>query len=298
VNNLPFDKPGQFWKANLHSHTTRSDGKLTPSELATAYREHGYHVLAITDHFMERFGYPIVDSSPFRTELFTTLLGAELHGPGLMLGPWHILAVGLPPDFAPAREDESGPEVAKRASDSGAFVAIAHPSWYSLFYEKAREIDFADAIEVWNTTCHYDNDRGESWYLADQFLMTGRRPFAIATDDTHCAGRPDTFGGWTMIKSASLDPESILVALKAGHFYASTGPSLHDIRLAGDSVVVESDPATAIFATGPGALHRDVTVPGTTEARFEIEPFRNSYMRVTVIGLDGGKAWSNPIFFD
>jgi len=298
VKNLPFDKPGQFWKANRHTHTTRSDGKLTPTELATAYREAGYHVLAITDHFMERFGFPIVDSVPFRTEGFTTLLGAELHGPGLMLGPWHILAVGLPADFAHAPAEETGPEIARRAMDAGAFVAIAHPAWYSLFYEKAKEIDFADAIEVWNTTCHYDNDRGESWYLADQFLMTGRRPFAIATDDAHCAARPDTFGGWTMIRSESLDPESILAALKSGTFYASTGPNIHDIRLDGDQIVVECDPVDVVFATGAGALHRDITAPGTTTAAFEIAPFRESYMRITIIDANGGKAWSNPIFFD
>jgi hypothetical protein len=298
VKHLPFDKPGSFWKASLHTHTTRSDGKLTPTELATVYRNAGYHVLAVTDHFMERFGFPIVDTVPFQTEEFTTLLGAELHGPGLLLGPWHILAVGLPPDFAHASAVETGPEIARRAMNAGAFVAIAHPAWYSLFFEKAKEMDFADAIEVWNTTCHYDNDRGESWYLADQFLMTGRRPFAIATDDAHCAARPDTFGGWTMIRSESLDPASILAALKAGHFYASTGPSIHDIRQEGDQMVVECDPVNVVFATGPGAIHRDITAPATITAAFEIAAFRESYMRITIIDANGGKAWSNPIFFD
>jgi PHP domain len=298
VKNLPFDKPGRCWKTNLHSHTTRSDGKLTPTELCAIYRDAGYHALAITDHFMERYGFPIVDTTGFRTENFTTLLGAELHGPGLMLGPWHILSVGLPTDFAHSTADETGPQVAKRAHDAGAFVAIAHPAWYALFYEKAKEMDFADAIEVFNTTCHYDNDRGESWYLADQFLMTGRRPFAIATDDAHCSTRPDTFGGWTMIKSEALDPDSLLAALKAGSFYASTGPDLHDIRIEGEQLIVECDPAHTIFATGPGALHRTINGQGLTRAEFPLEPFQSSYVRITVLAEAGGKVWSNPIFFD
>jgi len=298
VKHLPFDKPGRFWKANLHSHTTRSDGKLTPSELCAIYRDAGYNVLAITDHFMERYGFPIVDTVQFRSDSFTTLPGAELHGPGLMLGPWHILSVGLPVDFAPPVGDESGPAIARRAKDAGAFVAIAHPAWYSLFYEKARELDFADAVEVFNTTCHYDNDRGEGWYLADQFLMTGRRPFAIATDDTHCSTRPDTFGGWTMIRSASLDPESILAALKAGAFFASTGPNLHDVRLEGEQLVIECDPAHTVFATGPGAVHKTVTGSDLTWVAIPVEPFLDSYVRITVLGAAGGKAWSNPIFFD
>jgi hypothetical protein len=297
VNTLPFDRPGQFWKTNLHSHTTRSDGKLTPKELATIYREHGYHALAITDHFMERFGFPIVDTTSYRTENFTTLLGAELHGPGLMLGAWHILAVGLPADFAHAAPDETGPEIARRASDAGAFVAIAHPAWYSLMFEKAKEIDFADAIEVFNTTCLYDNDRGESWYLADQFLMTGRRPFAIATDDAHCNLRPDTFGGWTMIKSESLDPESLLEALKSGSFYSSTGPDIHNIAIDSDKLVVECSPARTVYVTGAGALHRDIGGSDLTRAEFDIEPFQSTYARITVLA-ENGKAWSNPIFFD
>ena len=38
------------YKANLHSHSTLSDGCLTPEEMAAAYREQGYSILAITDH--------------------------------------------------------------------------------------------------------------------------------------------------------------------------------------------------------------------------------------------------------
>lgn len=298
ASSQPFDKSGRFYKTNLHSHTTRSDGKLTPAELTTIYREQRYHALAVTDHFLERYGFPIVDTEQYRTPEFTTILGAELHGPGLMLGDWHILAVGLPKDFAPTSSGEPGVDVARRASEAGAFVAIAHPAWYSLMFEKAKELDFADAIEIFNTTCHYDNDRAESWYLADQFLMTGRKTFAIATDDAHCSVRPDTFGGWTMIKSESLEPESLLAALKAGQFYASTGPDLHNVAIEGDKIVVESSPVSVIFATGAGALHRDQTGNGITRAEFELEPFLKSYARITVIDANGKKAWSNPIFFN
>jgi len=46
----PFAAPGQWYKANLHQHTTESDGKLTPASSAAHYRRQGYQVLAITDH--------------------------------------------------------------------------------------------------------------------------------------------------------------------------------------------------------------------------------------------------------
>ncbi len=40
---------------------------------------------------------------------------------------WHIVAAGLPLDFAPAGDEETGPEIARRAHAAGAFVGIAHP---------------------------------------------------------------------------------------------------------------------------------------------------------------------------
>ena len=45
-----FHSNGRFYKANLHMHTTISDGKLTPEEIKKAYQEYGFDVIAITDH--------------------------------------------------------------------------------------------------------------------------------------------------------------------------------------------------------------------------------------------------------
>ena len=41
---------GKFFKANLHSHSTFSDGALTPEEMKNAYKEQGYSIIAYTDH--------------------------------------------------------------------------------------------------------------------------------------------------------------------------------------------------------------------------------------------------------
>ena len=39
-----------FYKASLHTHSTVSDGKLTPEEAKAAYKARGYSILAMTDH--------------------------------------------------------------------------------------------------------------------------------------------------------------------------------------------------------------------------------------------------------
>lgn len=40
----------KYFKANLHTHSTVSDGILTPEEVRDAYKAKGYSVLALTGH--------------------------------------------------------------------------------------------------------------------------------------------------------------------------------------------------------------------------------------------------------
>ena len=128
MQNLPFDKPGRFFKGNLHTHSTRSDGGLSPGEVVAAYRARGYDFLSLTDHFLEKYDFPIVDTTAYREDQFTTILGAELHGPTLENGdPWHILAVGLPLDFPPPAPDETGPAIASRTSLSVTSICLGSP---------------------------------------------------------------------------------------------------------------------------------------------------------------------------
>src|SRR5690242_1193363 len=108
MNRLPFNQPGRFWKGNLHTHCTASDGKLSPEATCQRYCEAGYAFIALTDHFLERYHFPLTDTRALRTPDFTTILGAELHTDKTELGEmWHILAVGLPLDFAPTPKDET-----------------------------------------------------------------------------------------------------------------------------------------------------------------------------------------------
>ena len=39
-----------WFKGNLHTHTTESDGDETPEHVAEWYREHGYDFLVLSDH--------------------------------------------------------------------------------------------------------------------------------------------------------------------------------------------------------------------------------------------------------
>ena len=104
----PFAAPGRFYKGNLHTHSTCSDAVRDPGDVCALYRDAGYDFLALTDHFLPRYRFPITDTRDFRTNSFTTLLGAEVHAPATELGDiWHILSVGLPLDFEPTPPEEN-----------------------------------------------------------------------------------------------------------------------------------------------------------------------------------------------
>lgn len=301
MSSLPFDKPGKFWRGNLHTHSSRSDGLLAPDAVCKRYAESGYDFIALTDHFMEVYGYPITDTREFRTEGFTTILGAELHSDQTEFGsPWHLVGVGLPLDFETKGPDEPVAELAQRALATGAFVAAAHPQWYTQSERDMEALGQVDAIEIYNGVAIDSNDRPDGWYLADIMYSRGYRCFAYAADDYHgVKDRHDFQRGWVWVKAESLTPDSLLAALKQGYFYSSTGPQLFDVSLSDSRTLhVRCSPASRIFVTGKGPTSRFLGGAGIMEAEFDLSSFNSPYCRVTVRDAHGNRAWTNPIWFD
>ncbi|WP_431301796.1 PHP domain-containing protein [Sediminicoccus sp. BL-A-41-H5] len=291
-----FSAPGRFWKGNIHTHTNATDGALGVAEVCASYRQAGYDFLAITDHFLPKYDFPIVDTRPFRAPGFTTILGAELHAPATALGEmWHILAVGLPLDFARTPASETGPELAARALAAGAFVAIPHPGWYSLSLADAQTLPGAHAVEVYNHTSQVRTERGDGVYLADQLLAAGRMINLIAVDDAHFKS-PDAFGGWVMVKAEANEPDALLAALKAGHFYATQGPLIHDIRWEADAVEVTCSAAASIMVLGRGSRADQSVGLCQTRARLSLKALKGGgFARVVVADAAGRRAWANPV---
>ncbi|MCY4302259.1 MAG: CehA/McbA family metallohydrolase [Aestuariivita sp.] len=300
-----FTSEGRFWRGNLHTHSTRSDGVVEPEEVCRRYQASDYDFIAITDHFIGTYDYPLVDTTVFRNENFTTLIGAELHSGALENGNlWHILAVGLPQDFVPTNTpeffpipgQETGPEVTTRARNAGAFIAIAHPEWSGLTLNDTRSLDAAHAIEVYNHGCQICSDRGHGFWHLDRLLEENRRLTLCATDDAHF-NEPDHFGGWTMVKAKENTPEALLDALKAGHMYASTGPEIHQVDWRDDKVKITCSPAAVVTVQGSKCSAETKYGDNLTHITLPLNRFSASpFMRVTVIDQAGRRAWTNPIW--
>jgi hypothetical protein len=335
----PFDREGRFYRGNLHCHSNRSDGSIPPEEVIDAYRRLGYDFICLSDHFEAEYDWQLTDTSQWRDDSFTTLIGAELSSPGPVLsdpgpvglGKYWLGAAGLPLDFAPCGEQETGPQLARRAQQAGAFVSLLHPGFNATSFGDVEDLDAIDAVEVYNDGVQRAHDRGDGWYLAVEMLNRGRDLFCTASDDAHFTnGALDALGGaWIMVRSQSLDPASLLDALKSGAFYASSGPEIHDIVLDGREVEVRCSPAAAISITGPGYLNRSVPhrrwdgrrlevgedsgalsfiksseLEGITCARLCLDCPSDAadwgswsagdWWRVSVMDADGRRAWSNP----
>jgi hypothetical protein len=290
-----FDLPGRFWRGNLHTHSDRSDGALSPSDTMDFYRSAGYDFVAVTDHFRAEYGFPLTDTRGFRSPEFTTLLGAELHGSRQSFpSDWHIVAVGLPLDFPPADRGETGPLLARRARRAGAFIGMAHPAASLLTLADAESLDAAHAMEVYNAVSAWE-ERGDSWHLFDAMQSRGHRLSAYAADDAHFQPQdPPGGAAWVQVRARSLEPTQLLAALKAGDYYSSTGPELHDVTVAGDRVTVRCSPASRILVTGGVPGKQVLAGDGLTEGALPLTMFQGTYFRVTVVDAAGGRAWSNP----
>lgn len=300
-----FSTKGRFYRGNLHTHSTLSDGALDPADVCRRYRDEGYDFISLTDHLIGQYGYPIADTRALRTPDFTTLIGAEVHAGRQENGElWHLVANGLPLDFDPPDSPsffaddstETAQSLAERAVAAGAFVSIAHPQWSGLTQEDARSISVAHTVEAYNHGCAMGCDRADGFHALEQLLEEGRKLNLIATDDAHFT-EPDHFGGWVMVKATENDPDAVLEALKAGEYYSSQGPELRDIDVTETEIVVECSAAVSIIVQARGNRARAVHGLSMTRGRLDRHLFGDSpYIRVTVIDAAGRRAWSNPIW--
>jgi predicted metal-dependent phosphoesterase TrpH len=293
-----FEIAGKFWRGNVHTHSNRSDGALDPAEVCRLYREAGYDFICLSDHFLKRYGFPITDTRAFRTNRFTTILGAEIHAPANSHGElWHLLAVGLPENFLPTSDREDGVALATRARRAGAFIGVAHPQWSGLTVEDGRAMaEEAHAIEIFNTACALECARPDGTYLLDQLLNEGYRLAAYAADDAHFK-LADSFRGWTMVKAWENEPEALVEAMKRGLFYSSQGPEIFEFSLDDDGVDVRCSPSVNIALVGRGTRAVHCAGAEMSRARLPIDKFSGDWFRLVVADAAGKLAWTNPVWF-
>ena len=297
----PFGLGYSLYRGNLHGHSTHSDGLLSPAAVVEKYADLGYDFTCLSDHLWidDRFAATnVFDGHALDRNGFITLHSAELHCFGKTYdqdGLWHIVANGLPLDFACPDAQETAPQLISRAQAAGAYVSLAHPEWYTMTMDEAMAAAAADAVEIYNHSCVVTSARGSGIAIADYLLNEGKKISFTATDDSHFE-MPDCGGGWVMVAAQQLSQDALVKALKSGHHYSSTGADFVDLEIIDGVLTVTSSPIENVVISGAGHMAMAETGKAMTVTQFDLAKFRSDWFRITLRDASGKMAWSNPYF--
>jgi len=325
-------KTGKFYKANLHCHTTVSDGSKTPEEIKELYKSLGYSIVAYTDHdvfiphndltdetFLALNGYEVEINDENRHPITTEkkrchLCFVALDKDNKTQVCWHRekYLFGNAKDWAkkvkydetlPDYEREYTPEcindMIKIARNANFFVTYNHPVWSCEDYTNYTKYKGMNAMEIVNYASLYEGFAEKCEREYDDIIRTGNRIYGICADDNHNHGN-DYGGGYIQIKADKLDYESIAKSLKTGQFYASTGPEIKSIYLEGDKLTIKTSGVKTIrYNTGKvraEVVHADKGKTINT-ATFTVKD-DDCYFRVTAVDKYGECAYTNAYFID
>ncbi len=318
---------GQY-KANLHCHSTLSDGSKTPEELKEMYKRHGYSILAITDHerpadhtymtdgnFLMLTGYEVYIRAD-KNAAYDVYSSKEVHLNLFARDPHNLSYVCYNKPYCkylPRDKHDTlvkvGSEAPREytteyinsfirtAKDNGYIVSYNHPCWSMVAEADVLDTEGCFSLEMVNYNSYLMNHHEHNGALYDKLLIAGKRVFCHGVDDNHnrCPeGHPrcDSFGGFTMIMADSLEYGEVFSAMERGEMYSSMGPVIHSIEYSDMKLHIECSPASVIivYMGSKSPAHIYAPVGETlTSADVEIDE-RAKFVRVSVIDTVGNWA--------
>ena len=204
-----------WYRANMHCHTTVSDGHYTPAEIKKAYMDMGYSIVAYTDHEIIRTHneltddnflaitsseYSINDSKPcfeipdgkymegWRSKKVIHL-GVYSKDPNNVFHPatsngtfdwWKSIGK----EFGDAKCDgynreytlESLNETIKRLNENGFLVALNHPNWSLNDMDDYLNLEGLWSLEILNYATERISGAEYCPYIYDHMIRNGKNP--------------------------------------------------------------------------------------------------------------------------
>lgn len=276
----------RWYRGNLHSHTTNSDGVYAPEDLVRLYADRGYDFLAISDHDLLTDPQEVLHSTPI------ILIPALEAGGGA-----HILCIGL---SSPLEKTKDRQGVINQVRRQGGIAILNHPKWQTHFNHFPLSDMFSLegylGIEIFNGVIRRLEGTPYALDRWDQLLSGGRLVWGFATDDAHSL--EDIEQGWIMVGlepnfSGPPRPSQILSALQQGSFYCSTGVYFTVLEYQDSTLrVVTSNGERIRFI---GCWGRELKVVEGNSARYTLRG-DEGYLRVEAEGPRGSFAWSQPLW--
>lgn len=285
-------------KLGLHTHTTLSDGAVTPSEAAKIYLDAGYDAIALTDHW--------IFQGEDEIEGLRILPGCEYNfgGGDSSNSVYHIVGLGMTSDpCIPVEWRDLIKTSTQKAIETidmiklhNGLPVLAHPAWSLNTVEQMQKLGNFEALEIYNSVSEAGmSDRPYSGLLSDMLFTKGKIVPLIAADDTHYY-RGEQGRGFVMVEATDFDTQSIIRALRAGRFYSSQGPEIHIRRVSDTKVKVFCSPSVKVVFLSNLVWTNGRVVRGEDiiEAEYSICP-GEKFIRAEVTDAEGRMAWSNAI---
>lgn len=305
-----FNSHLNWYKANLHSHSTHSDGLLTREEIINIYKKRDYQIISFSEHEF------YTDTTKFDTTDFLIYPAIERSVTPLNGEEFHIHGIANYDDSAPVRyqNEEVIPvrkyitlqdiqDVIDELKSHGNFVMINHPNWSNNSDIHLLHLINYDFLEIYNTNCDRELDLGYAENTFDRLVRENHPIKALATDDNHNSNRYDddihlwdSFGGFTYIGSEELSREGISNALVNGQFYSSTGPKIFNYGIRNNKIFIECSPCKKIsFKSFPRRGYTFYSPHGELYTHFEYDLRGNEdIIRIKIVDDSGHSAWTNP----
>lgn len=278
----------QWLKGNLHTHTSNSDGNLSPQETINVYRTLGFDFLMISDHDK------LTDPAELDGNGLTVIPGCEITANGP-----HLLHVNAHTALEPIEDRQK--IINEINNNGGGFPIVNHPNWLDDFNHCDHK--FLEAwqgylgIEIYNGICR----RVEGSPLAtdrwDRLLSAGRTVWGFANDDSH--REQDRGLAWNMVQSESRDAGAIVEAMRNGRFYASTGVVIESIRVIDGNTleVVTANAHRHYICAKNGRVPAIVDGPVMRYTVPDDFPFP-PYIRIECWGAGDAMAWTQPFMLE
>ncbi len=329
---------GNFYKANLHCHTTVSDGKRTPEEIKEVYKNMGYSVVAFTDHntfithndltddeFLALNGMEldIVDESKLARFKRTCHMCFIAKSREEAKQPYFRIGYELEKNEhgnrwackTKSREDDEytdcpyNPklinEIARDVWAKGFFVTYNHPTWSRENYPDYINYTDVDAFEMFNGGSFVMGFDEYNPRVYDDMLKSGIRLYAIGADDNHSfnplsSPKNDEGKAFTVLKAEKLDYDNIINSLVGGNFYCSQAPLIYELYYDDGKVYIKCSDAYRITITSDTRYVGAEYGEGDKPINEAVfkVPDYCNYFRLTVTDKQGRHACTNAYFLD
>ncbi len=250
-----------WYRANFHCHTKHSDGAYTPEQVKEAYKNHGYSIVAYTDHdvlldhsdlnddgflALTSCEYAINQAEPQFPKIFDVetndwvrkkcvhlnIFAKEQHNtfmPATAIEQQWILKDRYPDTkcdgyFREYSKDGLN-EIIKRCNDAGFLVQLNHPYWSLNEREDYINMKGLWGLEILNYATELETGSEYCPYIYDDMTRNGMYNLVCTMgDDNHNhAGLRESFGGSTFIGAKELKYDQIIEAMEKGNIYCASG---------------------------------------------------------------------------